>query len=176
MSCEGFRALAYESLQCRNPRARRGGLWVNGLWDGLERQALVIRQRSDRPGRRDFMPCKMTIHGSFRGVSGQRHARLGHGHAFPRRPRCVRFGRLIGQAMPGHDTISPAGGVGCGGARGWHQRVKVSTMVMCPPQHGHGGRLSGDASGSGSAIGAATPSSLRASARLSLRAELDSSP
>lgn len=32
--CEGFRALAYESLQCRNPRAPRAGLWVNRLWDG----------------------------------------------------------------------------------------------------------------------------------------------
>jgi len=26
--CEGFRALAYESLQCRNPRAPLAGLWV----------------------------------------------------------------------------------------------------------------------------------------------------
>ncbi|RZI74476.1 MAG: chemotaxis protein CheB, partial [Pseudomonas sp.] len=31
--CEGFRALAYETLQCRNPRAPRAGLWVNELWD-----------------------------------------------------------------------------------------------------------------------------------------------
>jgi hypothetical protein len=34
VSCEGFRALAYESLQCRNPRAPRAALWVNRLWDG----------------------------------------------------------------------------------------------------------------------------------------------
>jgi hypothetical protein len=33
-NCEGFRALAYESLQCRNPRAPRADLWVNRLWDG----------------------------------------------------------------------------------------------------------------------------------------------
>ena len=34
VSCEGFRALAYESLQCRNPRAPRAALWVNRLWGG----------------------------------------------------------------------------------------------------------------------------------------------
>ena len=33
-NCEGFRALAYESLQCRNPRAPPAGLWVKRLWDG----------------------------------------------------------------------------------------------------------------------------------------------
>ena len=33
-NCEGFRALAYESLQCRNPRATHARLWVNRLWDG----------------------------------------------------------------------------------------------------------------------------------------------
>ncbi len=32
--CEGFRALASESLQCRNPRAPRAGLWVKRFWDG----------------------------------------------------------------------------------------------------------------------------------------------
>jgi len=32
VSCEGFRALAYETLQCRNPRAPRAGLWVKRLW------------------------------------------------------------------------------------------------------------------------------------------------
>ena len=30
--------------------------------------------------------------------------------------------------------------VRCGGARGWRQRSNVSMMIMCPPQHGHGGR------------------------------------
>jgi len=34
-NCEGFRALAYESLQCRNPRAPHAGLWVNELWGGF---------------------------------------------------------------------------------------------------------------------------------------------
>ena len=34
--CEGFRALAYESLQCRNPRAPLAGLWVKRLRGGLD--------------------------------------------------------------------------------------------------------------------------------------------
>jgi len=66
--------------------------------------------------------------------------------------------------MPDHGVVSRVSGGGNGGARGWHQRAKVSMMVMCPPQQGHGGRWSGGSSGSVSSMGAATPSSLRASA------------
>ncbi len=45
--------------------------------------------------------------------------------------------------MPDHGVVFRVGGADCGGARGWHQRAKSSIMVMCPPQHGHGGRRSG---------------------------------
>jgi hypothetical protein len=64
--------------------------------------------------------------------------------------------------MPDHSVFSRMDAADCGGARGWHQRAKASMMVMCPPQHGHGGRWSGGSSGSGSSIGAATPNNLRA--------------
>ena len=44
--------------------------------------------------------------------------------------------------MPGHDVVVPIGAAACGGARGWRQRSKVSMTTMCPPQEGHGGRIS----------------------------------
>lgn len=58
--------------------------------------------------------------------------------------------------MPGHGAGSRAGVAVPGGARGCCRRPKVSMMIMCPPQQGHGGRRSPIRSTS-----ATTPTSLR---------------
>ena len=86
-----------------------------------------------------------------------------------RRPNVV-------QPVPGHDGVLPVGLGRCGGALGLLQRVKVSMMIMCPPQHGHGGRTSSGSSGRSSSGGGATASNSRARTRLALRAEAESRP
>ena len=65
--CEGFRALAYESLQCRNPRTARAGLWVKRFCDGLGRQALVVRQCSQWSDRSGFVGCRVANDIGFAG-------------------------------------------------------------------------------------------------------------
>lgn len=71
--------------------------------------------------------------------------------------------------MPGHGASSRMDGMTDGGARGHCQRAKASITIICPPQQGHGGRVSGGSSGVPSSGGGAIASSLRASAMLSLR-------
>jgi hypothetical protein len=51
---EGFRALAYEILTWRNARAAHAGLWVNGLWGGSGRPAVLVRERAGLPDQRGF--------------------------------------------------------------------------------------------------------------------------
>ena len=53
--CEGFRALAYESLQCRNPRAPLAGLWVKRLRGGLEVCESACKKGSDAILMTEFM-------------------------------------------------------------------------------------------------------------------------
>ena len=175
-NCEGFRALAYETLQCRNPRSARAGLWVKRFWDGLGRQTLVVRQCSHWPDRSGFVQRWIANDIGFAGHHTEGLGRFWAGHAPGHRPGPHGSDRLAGRAMPDHGVCLRAGSAGVGGARGWYERAKASIMVMCPPQHGHGGRWSGGSSGSGSSIGAAMPSSLRASAMASLCVELASRP
>lgn len=77
--------------------------------------------------------------------------------------------------MPDHGTSSRIGKVDAGGARGWHQRAKLSITIMRPPQYGHGGRASSGRSDSGCSTTGAS-SSRRAWTRLSMRAEPASRP
>jgi hypothetical protein len=76
------------------------------------------------------------------------------------------------RAEPDHDTGLPGKSVPQGGALGWPGRWKVSMMTMWPPQHGHGGRVSGASVMGPSVAGGATASSSRTRARLVLRVEL----
>ena len=137
------------------------GKW---LWDGSGGQALPIRKWPLRSDRRDFVRAGLrggVLNWPVCPVPGsilRKGTRRVIGQSTARRDR------RVGWAMPDHGACLPAVMLAAGGARGWHQRAKVSMMVMCPPQHGHGGRWSGGSSGSGSSTGAATPSSLRASA------------
>ena len=86
------------------------------------------------------------------------------------------FGARAGQSVPGHGETSSAEYRARGGARGWLQRAKISTTIICPPQQGQGGRISLGWSGTSSSGGGETARSSRARARLSLRAELASRP
>lgn len=90
-------------------------------------------------------------------------------------PRHSRREAMQGQTVPDHGTHLPAG-VGTGGARGWRQRSKNSMTTMRPPQHGHGGRVSGGSTGASAPTGSATASNARACARLLLRLPLASRP
>ncbi len=60
-SCEGFRALAYESLQCRNPRAPCAGLWVKRLWDGSGGYVLPLRKCTRRRNERNIVQRQIAI-------------------------------------------------------------------------------------------------------------------
>ena len=48
------------------------------------------------------------------------------------------YGTKKAEGVPGHACAVPVGAGAFGGARGCIQRPKVSTIVMRPPQHGHG--------------------------------------
>ena len=78
--------------------------------------------------------------------------------------------------MPGHGAFLPVDAAPYGGARGWGQLANVSMTSICPPQQGHGERVSSGSSDMLSSDGDATASSLRASARLLLRVALASRP
>jgi hypothetical protein len=53
-------------------------------------------------------------------------------------PQWHRCGGEQDQAVPGHDVAIPVDVKARGGARGWLQRPKVSTMRIRPPQQGQG--------------------------------------
>ena len=73
-------------------------------------------------------------------------------------------------------SVFPVEVVSSGGARGCIQQPKVSMMIMCPPQHGQGGRRSEWCVGSEVSDGGGTASSSRALAMLALRVLLASRP
>ncbi len=153
------RRLAYDILHSRKPRATGGDLWVFRVSAGCGAGARAGGTRIGGPGRglRGGLAASMLARTGARDghrSDGRCRQRERHRHR-----RHKTFGERCGQAMPGHGAVVPVAAVACGGARGWHQRSKVSTITMCPPQHGHGGRTSGgSASASATAVGA-TPSS-----------------
>ena len=65
-------------------------------------------------------------------------------------PKPEGYGTKKAEGVPGHACAVPVGAGAFGGARGCIQRPKVSTIVMRPPQHGHGRR--GSAGGAGSTV------------------------
>lgn len=99
--------------------------------------------------------------------------RCASGDHWPQHSCCDTWWR---QAVQGHGAILPDGDEGCGGARGCRHRSKVSMTIMCPPQQGHGGRMSVGSCGWSSSGGGATAKSSRARAMLALRDEPASRP
>lgn len=99
-----------------------------------------------------------------------------HGQAWIRCRRLGAYDMRQDNAMPGHGAVSRFVVRTPGGPRGCLHRLKVSMMIMRPPQQGHGGRRSSGSSVVSSSDGAATFRRSRASARLALRAEPASRP
>ena len=137
---EGFRALAYEILTWRNPRAPCTGLWVKGLWNGSAWQALASWECCQGSDYRHVEHRQIVIGVCFVGPFARCQDRVWDWRALPHRPSRSDSDRFAGPAMPGHDTISRISSADDGGARGCRQRSKVSMTTICPPQQGHGGR------------------------------------
>ena len=173
------RRQAYESLRGRNPRCTGTGLWeIRFLADVGQRSAAAagcLASPAVAALRRGAPACcaEMTTERDCRPVVDAIW------YERSRSPRHACCGAGLAQSVPGHGGALSVGRGRKGGALGWLQRAKVSMMIMCPPQHGHGGRASSGSfamSSSGGSGGGATASSSRARARLVLRAELASRP
>ena len=170
------RRQAYESPRGTNPRSTRTGLWeirfLADVWErsaaaagGLESPVVAALRRgapascAELTAERDCRPVVDAIW-----------------YERSRSPRHACCGACLARSVPGHGGALPVGRGRKGVALGWLQRAKVSMMIMCPPQHGHGGRASSGAFTMSSSGGDATASRSQACARLGLRAELASRP
>ena len=91
-------------------------------------------------------------------------------------PKPEGYGTKKAEGVPGHACAVPVGAGAFGGARGCIQRPKVSTIVMRPPQHGHGRRGSAGGAGSGVLVDDGAASRSRTRAILALRVALAKRP
>ena len=139
---------ASESLRGRNPRA--AGRRCARLW-GFDRAATSARAGPGGVGKGGLAWIIENWRPLLRSTvcfSRNRRHRIGlrrHRDDRAAAPGAVSSGgRMVRQGGDdGHDIAVPTPASGAGGPRGAPLRSKVSTMIMRPPQQGHGGRCSG---------------------------------